>query len=348
MTRTGTIAMLAGLNARNAKYQNLDDPLMGKGMWRRDTDVSGDKMQFEIRTALPATTGALARTGAPETLVQSLTEGFTFIGGELPYSYYQFDEVVRTAKIEAFQNNPESMADYIGEISTAITDSIMLKLNEDLIPALPLYPSYASGFTGGAAAENKIMALGYPLQTGQASNGAGTSTSYSYAGIDIGTTYSALRATAPTPLAANSLTATRRAITYPLQDKGAKPDIMIADSAIYDGWLVEAEAKTVIGQEDYLKYGGTYREFPGGVMGLREGRLDTVFASAAATRVIYALQSSSWYFALKGSVGNDVSFELHDVPGTTLLKRMTGHIVCGFACTNPRVNARVYGVTTPL
>lgn len=334
----GFVAMLKGLDMVYGAPTRI----------MKSNDTSGSKVSFDFRTGTPTVSGVNAVTGALGTLLQSESETYSTISAELPWSHYQLREDIRTAVINKVVDNPKTMVPWVKKVAESISDAILFKLSQDLFPDDALTPTRAAGGATGVAAENRIMALAYPLQVGRDGNdpAAILPATYDYAGIDLNDTspdYTRLRATNEgtyaTPFATTgtpSLSNLRRKLIMPMRNKGAMPDLGICDNEVYDYFLTTAESKVVLDQTANLEYGGETIKW-GGLRWMVEDRLSTMAEDASNERELYILQSDTWEFRQKDAF---TDFGIQDHPSTKTLKTILGYFECALICHNPRFNAR--------
>ena len=335
--------------------RGLENAYRVKGRFTKSNDITGEKLQLDYRKSLPNVSGAYAESGSVASLELQAQENYASIGGTMDWSYYQMREDIRTSRIKHYTAmNAKAQVPLVKQIAQAARDGIFDQLTNDMFPLNDLYPTRAAagaattdGETGGANAENKVMAVAYPLQTGRIDNDTteSTPTSYNYLGIDLNDE-TGLRAVnfGEYDSAFGNATASllRRKLLFPLRNKGYKPDVAVTDSDIVDYVTTNiTDPKVVIENAETLVYGGEYVR----VLGLNwmaEPRMDAKNDGSENKREIYCLESNSWEFR---QIGLDEDFEIGNNPKTALLKTLLGFVICALACKHPRANARAYNVS---
>lgn len=301
---------------------------------KMDKDASGKAKQVDFRVALPVTQGAQAINGSLASLELETQSNFQTVSGEMGWSYYQSREDVRTALIEQMTKAVSKNVQWVKDTAEALRDSIELAIMGDVIP-----PTSVTTAGQGAEAENKIMALAYPLQNA-------TSGTYSYLGLNLADaqlqpTQAIVSGTTGSAFGVMSLSSLRTKILHPLMPRRAKIDIALVDSDIFDYMLTQAEGKVVLAQEDQLNYGGSAIRY-GGIWWCYEPKLDDVYDTTTYREALF-LQSDTWEYTY-AEIG-DSSLTMNDNPRTNLLKTLLFACAVQLLCYHPRKNARAYNVS---
>lgn len=330
------VAMLAAL-----------DNLFGvQSRFQRSDDITGEKIQVDFRTGLPTVQGVNAVTGPAAQLEQQPVIGSTFQSGTMPWSHYQFREDIRTAYIQHLESNPASVVPYVKRVSEACKDAVLLKLSQDILPDATLAPALTTGVSGDVR-EDKILSLYHPLLVGRDGNDstAVTPTTFRYLDFDFNTNTS-FRAvnygTSGVAFGNMTLSLLRRKLLMPLRNRGAKPDLVVTDSDIYDYAITTAESKVVIEQMDKMEFGGTWVKY-GGLFWMTDPQEDAkIAASGSNFHQAAVLQTSDWHFIFKGTLRD---FAVIDNPKTAALKTVLGYLSCALVCEAPRMQGHAFNVT---
>lgn len=340
------LALLAG----------MENAYRVKGRFTRTSDVKGEKLQLDYRKSAPNVTGAKAETGSVGSLELPAQENYESIGGTMSWSYYQLREDIRTIYIDQYTSaTAKAQVPVVKQIASGARDAIFDKFTKDMFPLDDLFPSRDGGGAAttdgnklGAHAEDKIMAIAYPLQTGRRDNDTTESTpaAYSYLGIDLNVE-TALRAINSgeydSAFGNPTASALRRKLILPLRNRGHKADLGVTDSDTYDYLATNiADPKVVIESAETLEYGGEYIRALG-VNWMVEPRMDDKLDDSENKKEIYLLTSDSWEFRQVGVMGD---LTIRENPNTALLHTMLGRVIAAWACKHPRANARGYNITS--
>lgn len=321
--------ILANMDSKDKTLEN-----MSGRRFSMSKDVAGKSRQVDFRTGLPVAQGASPVTGSLASLELSTQENIQTQSGEMGWSYYQAREDVRTALIEQMTKDVSKNIQWVKMTAEALRDAIRIKVMSDIIPAADVTTAGQ-----GAEAENKIMAIGYPLQNA-------TSGTYSYLGLNMADAEmqrsQAVRSgTTGSAFGVMSLSNLRKKILLPLKPRGGKPDIVLCDADVFDYVLSQAEGKLVLAQEDTLEYGGENVRY-GGRYWCYEPLLDDVYDTTTYRQTLF-LQSDTWEFTWKEFGNDSLSLSPHDK--TNFLQKVLWACACQLICYNPRKNAVAYNVT---
>jgi hypothetical protein len=312
--------------------------------------LAGESIQLDFQVGIPVTRGVRPVTGSLESLEQPPQSGFNTVAGTITPSYYQLREDIRQAQIDRLMKDPKVYGPkLVKTISKSAINSQMNKLNEDLFPANGVTPTFAAG-TNGIYTEDKISALGYPLQSGYVNNAATGSGAYPYLVADLNATgYTDIKALqsgdTTTGFGTPSPTNIRTKILLPMSRRvEANLDMALCDSAIFDYICTQAEAKFVLEQQDAIIYGATQIAKYMGLTWVYEPRLDDLYATTGY-REIYFLDSSTWEFRYAGGLSEgDLTIEKNK--STLWLNTMLGKLACCVICHVPRYNAHAFKAVT--
>jgi len=315
--------------------------------------ISSLNDRFTMRTAVPLGYGINALTGPLEDLRQPYRQERTTVTLSAFPSWYENNEAVRVADLRAYtaQSAPP-IADVIGDTVTGLIDGLMQKINQDLFPATDnVYPSDSTGIAhGGAAAEDRVMAFVHPLQTGQSGNAAGSSTSYTYWGYDIGTNANSQAVnwgthSGPTTL---DFAGVRTNIIQPLVRRGSKVDLAIVGSDYWNALADFMEDKIVLANAQQLEFGATtiLVNVGGRVVRFVEEPALQDLNNAGHKDEAFFLDSSTWSFGMEDAFGGSgttaSAFKVKEPDDASTFFNMIGHVLCRLICKSPRLNGRNY------
>ena len=344
-SKKNTLGILVGSQVlRTKKTGNAPFDIL-----RSNDLAAGEAFQIDFQVGFPVAVGAKAITGSMASLKLPQQANFNVVSGKITPSYYQLREDIRTAQVERVKKSPKVLGPNLAsKISQSAITGFMKKWNDDLFPDAGCTPCYAAG-VNGIYQEDKMMALAYPLQSGYVLNAASGSGTYPYIVDDMNATgYTTLKAlnvgTTASGFGVMSPSNLRTKLTLPMEDiEGAMPNLLVCDSAVYDYGVLQAEGKVVIEQEDMPDYAFSGIAKYAGVYWLREGKLDTLYATTSY-REAYLLDANTWEFRWSGLDGED-ALSITPDPDTKLLVTLLGKAATCLICHVPRYNARAYNVT---
>lgn len=299
--------------------------------------VQGTEIQIDFETALPVWAGVQHQAGALAAFAIAAAENWSMRGGKVGYSAYQGAETIRKSMLNRMARSPKSALPTIKKIASAMARSAMMKMDVDFFPAVNMVDNN----TTYMHAENKVMAIAYPLQN----PAAGV---YEYAQIDLNAAgYTGIKAVVSgdtsganafgTPTPSNI----RKKLLFPLQhSRQAKPDIGLCDSDVLDYMITNAEANTVIDMADKLKFGATLINCVG-INWLPVDRLNVLAAAGGQKRELYILESEHHRFHSWG-MGDDVDIE--KIPFQPGLRVLQGYYEAAYVNDMPRNDARAVDV----
>ncbi len=304
----------------------------------KSDDMAGSSVQVDFRTGLPTTTGASPLTGALGDLELAPQSSYNQHSGTMGWSYYHGREDVRLPLLEQMPKNVSKVVDWTKDVAKAIGDSVLVKMSEDLIPAVLPTTSGTGYYT-----ESSIMSLLYPLQS--ASSGT-----FSYLGINLADSanleaQAVISGSSSSDFGVATLSNLRKNILNQLRNKrGAKLDLVLCTGDVYDYAMTQAEAKVVLSNQADAEYGVHEGIMYGGLRWVHEPRLDDLY-DAEGKRLLPILDSSTWRFTWK-NMGSD-SLALKDHETAVFLKKAVWGIGSQFLCLHVRKNGLAYGVTLP-
>lgn len=329
-----------------------------KGMATRiqkGSDIGGRKAQWSMKVANPVARGVLARTGEINSLIGPYNDAFTTVTLECDSSYYEVAESVRVAEVEAFKNGGnEALADHIKNKTASMAEALADKLNEDFFPAYGYTETYAGSTVtqvSGAAREDKVMGVGWSMQTGQSYNATSSATAFTYCGLDIGSTYVNSRSIAYGDTNSSAVGITPRLINseviLPGMRVGTQFDLCLVDSDVWSYLMYLVETGVVIGTADELNVGARAYTIAG-VRYMYEPRLDLLPLNSAERQMLF-LNTQHFTFKMK-TLDNDPmngTFKLKEVAETSSFWNATGLINVLFVNRNPRMHALVTKPSIP-
>lgn len=322
----------------------LDNMWNVQSRFVKDQDTSGESFQITYRKGLPTVQGVLARTDTITNLPRTEQSNFSIVAGKMQPSFYDCREDVRRAYLSVFEKNPQAVLPYLKAVASAARDAFYKKLSDDMFPTDIGEPTDPGSGTSYAEAEDKVMALHYPLQSGFADNELTGSGTYPYLGIDLNAAgYTDLKAknagTTTSSFGNPSWANIREKLILPLKLRGAQPDLIICDSSVYSYMLNDAETAIRLKQSTNLKFGGEIIQV-GDMFVLPEGRLDTL--AATYLRQMYVVQTDTWRFKYR-HLNDQLKFIDH--PDSAVLVTLLAYIEVCLMCEHPRYNGRGYNVS---
>lgn len=301
--------------------------------FNRENDVSGPEVQFDFRTGIPAWAGVNHQSGALSVFTISDAEAFNIRGAKMGYSAYQVAENIRRSRINRHKNTPESVRGYVKSVAKGMRDGLMKKLDEDMFP-LDNVENAPSSYIH---AENRVMALSYPLQPDP---GTGT---YEYASIDLRASgYTGIQAvtagdiSGTNPFGTPTPSNIRTKLFMPLVDREASPDFALCDNGVMDYMIANAETHVVIDMREKLKFGGIIVNYLG-LNWMPHTRLTQLAATSGKKREIIMGDSSTWWWLHKDM---ESDFDVLKVPGAPGKLVMQGYVECALVNESPRFNGR--------
>lgn len=322
----------------------LDNMWQVQSRFQKDNDTTGESFQFTYRKGLPTVQGVLARTDTITNLPRTEQSNFSIVAGKIQPSFYDSREDVRRAYLSVFEKNPQAVVPYLKAVAQAMRDAFYKKLSDDMFPTDIGEPTDPGSGTSYAEAEDKVMAVHYPLQSGYADNEASGSGTYSYLGFDLNAAgYTGLKSVQKGTTTAGFGNPTwdniRTNLILPLKLRGAKPDLLLVDSGTYSYMLNDAETAIRLSQSTNLKFGGEIIRV-GDMFVMPESRLDTLGVSYP--RQLYCLQTDTWRFKYR-HLNDQLKFIDH--PDTAVLVTLLAYIEVCLVCEHPRFNGRGYNVS---
>lgn len=326
---------------------SMDNMWKVSSRFTRSNDIASNGIQVTYRAGLPTVTGVNAVTGSLASLVMPEQTGFNIVTGTMPWSHYHIREDIRKSLVQHLEKDPKVVVPYIKSVSKAVRDAVMQKLSEDMFPEDNCWPSKSAGFASGNAAENKVLSVPYPIQSGYVTNTPiPDATVYPYLVDDLNAAgFTGMKAInagyddTGKQFGTMTLSNLRRQIILPLRNRGGDPDLAVVDSAIYDYICTQTEDKIRLQQNRTLEYGGEIVRY-GPVDWLIEERLD-LLTDAGEFREAYFLQTEDWEFTQKDALGD---FDIIQNPHAPALLTLLGYFTCGLVCKNTRRQGRAYDV----
>lgn len=324
----------------------LDNMWNVQSRFQKDEDTSGEAFQITYRKGLPTVQGVLARTDTITNLPRTEQSNFSIVAGKMLPSFYDCREDVRRAYLTVFEKNPQAVLPYLKSVAQAARDAFYKKLSDDMFPVASIgEPTDPGSGTSFAEAEDKVMAVHYPLQSGYADNASTGSGTYSYLGIDMNAAgYTDLKSvqygTTSSSFGNPSWDNIRKNLILPIKLRGGRPDLLIVDSGTYSYMLNDAETAIRIKQSTNLQFGGELIQV-GDMFVMPEGRMD-LYPANSVPRQLYCLQTDTWRFKYR-HLNDQLKFIDH--PDTATLVTLLAYIEVCLVCEHPRYNGRGYNVS---
>jgi len=333
----GLLGLMTGLDSIYAGTGQAR-PASGEGVDLRfnvTTNVSGDGLEWSM-SGQPMDGEFVGALTAPlDTPVSGLEEAPSNFTAAIPYCYLSSPVLgIRKAEINKWAEKEGVLKNYIDNALQQLAKSMINPINSKLFPANNLSPSLSGG-TDGSPSELNLMAFAYPLQTGQANGATTTSTSFSYAGIEIGQANTDLRAvqygsySGDTAYTRETFSAN---IVRPLNNRGVEPDLAISGALFHDKIRKDMESNTVIGLTEDISYGIRVVKIDG-IRYYYEPRMDDL-----TYKEVYVGDSSSLYFAMDSTEDGDItngSFEAIQHPQSTWMWIYRAGMTLAFANKYP-------------
>ncbi len=337
--------------APSAVHRSFLDTLLRvqDGMKKRGIDiqkssrVDGTGLRVDMKVANPVTSGFLGKTAALADHKIPPQRHFNHVAGTMDFSWYRGAErITKDTAQRIGSNSVEAIQNYVMEVGKAIADSIHERLDEDFFPAVTVSPSV------GAPAENKVMAIRYPLLSGYTDNEATGSGSYTYLGhnLNSGFMVNAKAISSGSVASAFGVPSTSNLRTKVLmrlmQERKARNLFALTDFAIVDYMINQGESKYQITVEDSMTYGASELAKYAGVYFCPNYR-HNLLADNSLDRVIDFIEPSTWHWHSEGLGETEVISPVPDEP--TMHSAIQWAFKCAILCANPRINGLAYKVT---
>ncbi|MCW5943887.1 MAG: hypothetical protein KIS66_16775 [Fimbriimonadaceae bacterium] len=309
-----------------------------------DARVDGRGVRVDMQVAVPVSEGFDAKTATLAQHKMPAARNFNHVAGEMDWSTYRGSERILKDSVQRLGSAPsvEAITNLAMVVAKSVVSGQLAILDDHLWPTVQVSPSV------GYRANDAVMAVRYPLQTGYASMAATGSGSFSYLGHDLNDGYmvnakAVVSGSVASGFGVPSLSSIRTNILMPLREK-RKANVRFAftDFGIVDYMITQGESKLQINQSDAMIFGSDELARYGGVTYVPSARhQDQV--DAGLDRCIDFFDPSTWKFFEAGM--NDITTiqNVPDEPSVAALLQWFWK--CLIICTNPRLNGLAYKVT---